>query len=292
MEYITFPWEQMGLGLRRLSLSGSAGNIAAWILFLAAGALPLFTMAFLRYRRKSCRADYLLPLLSVSLFAGLWFFINPSYMDRYLSPMPTGGIAKYSLAAVIYSLFLTWILLRLVFLYEKAGQGRLLAGLRILLGLYGLVLGIGLFVQSSVEFREALRALQESNTGSDSHLVRISTLFLAIQVVIGILPTASQIALLFMMVLFLRRYEKEPFGPEASLAMKRLKAASGRLLTVVLLANAGFNVLQLLCSRFLLTSFHRIPFPLSEILVMLGIRTLSFLYLESRRLKADNDMFI
>ncbi|MCI9219225.1 MAG: hypothetical protein HFH94_05750 [Lachnospiraceae bacterium] len=292
MEYITFPWEQMGLGLRRLSLSGSAGNIAAWILFLAAGALPLFTMAFLRYRRKSCRADYLLPLLSVSLFAGLWFFINPSYMDRYLSPMPTGGIAKYSLAAVIYSLFLTWILLRLVFLYEKAGQGRLLAGLRILLGLYGLVLGIGLFVQSSVEFREALRALQESNTGSDSHLVRISTLFLAIQVVIGILPTASQIALLFMMVLFLRRYEKEPFGPEASLAMKRLKAASGRLLTVVLLANAGFNVLQLLCSRFLLTSFHRIPFPLSEILVMLGIRTLSFLYLESRRLKEDNDMFI
>ncbi len=292
MEYITFPWEQMGLGLRRLSLSGSAGNIAAWILFLAAGALPLFTMAFLRYRRKSCRADYLLPLLSVSLFAGLWFFINPSYMDRYLSPMPTGGIAKYSLAAVIYSLFLTWILLRLVFLYEKAGQGRLLAGLRILLGLYGLVLGIGLFVQSSVEFREALRALQESNTGSDSHLVRISTLFLAIQVVIGILPTASQIALLFMMVLFLRRYEKEPFGPEASLAMKRLKAASGRLLTVVLLANAGFNVLQLLCSRFLLTSFHRIPFPLSEILVMLGIRTLSFLYLESRQLKEDNDMFI
>ena len=292
MEYITFPWEQMGLGLRRLSLSGSAGNIAAWILFLAAGALPLFTMAFLRYRRKSCRADYLLPLLSVSLFAGLWFFINPSYMDRYLSPMPTGGIAKYSLAAVIYSLFLTWILLRLVFLYEKAGQGRLLAGLRILLGLYGLVLGIGLFVQSSVEFREALRALQESNTGSDSHLVRISTLFLAIRIVIGILPTASQIALLFMMVLFLRRYEKEPFGPEASLAMKRLKAASGRLLTVALLANAGFNVLQLLCSRFLLTSFHRIPFPLSEILVMLGIRTLSFLYLESRRLKEDNDMFI
>ena len=63
MEYITFPWEQIGLGLRRLSLSGSAGNIAAWILFLAAGALPLFTMAFLRYRRKSCRADYLLPLL-------------------------------------------------------------------------------------------------------------------------------------------------------------------------------------------------------------------------------------
>lgn len=292
MEYITFPWEQMGLGLRRLSLSGNAGNIAAWILFLVAGALPLLAMAFLRYRRKNCRADYLLPLLSASLFAGLWFFINPSYMDRYLSPMPAGGIAKYSLAAVIYSLFLTWILLRFVLSYEKAGQSRLLAGLRILLGLYGLVLAVSLLVQGSCEFREALAALQENNTGSDSRLLKVSTLFLALQFIVGLLPTASQIALLFMMALFLRSYEKEPFGPEASLAMERLKAASGRLLTVVLLANAGFNVLQLLCSRLLLTSFHRISFPLSEILVMLGIRTLSFLYLESRRLKEDNDMFI
>ena len=35
MDYMTVPWEQLGLLLRRLSLSGSAGNITAWILFFA-----------------------------------------------------------------------------------------------------------------------------------------------------------------------------------------------------------------------------------------------------------------
>lgn len=292
MEYITFPWEQLGQALRRLSLSGNLGNVAAWIFFLVIGALPLFAMAFLLYRRRSCKADFLLPVLSAALFAGLWFFINPSYMDRYLSPMPVGGMSKYSLAAVIYSLFLTWILLRLVLHYEKAAHKMLLAGLRLLLCLYGLVLAAGLLVQGGIEFREALTAMQAHNTATEDSLLKASTLFLALQFLIGLLPAVSQIVLLLMTAFFLRRYEKDAFSPEACLAMEHLKAASGRLLTVVLLANAGFNVLQLLCSRFLLTSFHRISFPLSEILVMLGIRTLSFLYLESRRLKEDNDMFI
>ncbi len=47
MDYMTFPWEQLGLLLRRLSLSGSFGNAAAWILFLATGALPLLAAAVL-----------------------------------------------------------------------------------------------------------------------------------------------------------------------------------------------------------------------------------------------------
>ncbi len=292
MEHITFPWEQLGQALRYLSLSGSMGNVAAWILFLVIGALPLLVMIFLLYKHRVCKADFLLPVLSASLFVGLWFFINPSYMDRYLSPIPVGGMSKYSLAAVIYSLFFTWILLRLVLHYEKAGHKRLLVGLRILLWFYGLVLAAGTLVQGGAEFREALTAMQAHNTAAGDSLLKASTLFLALQFLIGLLPVVSQIVLLFMTALFLRRYEKDAFGPEACLAIEHLKTASGRLLTVVLLANAGFNVLQLLCSRFLLTSFHRIPFPLWEILIMLGIRTLSFLYLESRQLKEDNDMFI
>ena len=58
MHYITFPWEQTGWLLRKLSLSGSAGNAAAWVLFLAAGALPLTAAFFLRKRQiKACAFD-------------------------------------------------------------------------------------------------------------------------------------------------------------------------------------------------------------------------------------------
>ena len=70
MHYITFPWEQTGWLLRKLSLSGSAGNAAAWVLFLAAGALPLTAAFFLRKRRRAVRADLLLIPLSAALYAG------------------------------------------------------------------------------------------------------------------------------------------------------------------------------------------------------------------------------
>nr|WP_296463372.1 hypothetical protein [uncultured Acetatifactor sp.] len=339
MDYMTFPWEQLGLLLRRLSLSGSFGNAAAWILFLATGALPLLAAAVLLRRRRACGADFLLAALSAALFVGLWFFVNPSYIDRYLSPMPAGGIAKFALASVIDSLLLTWFLLRFLLRMEKGhrnqdhsregqhsaekvhsmegahpaekvhpteealsmegahsgeniGHGKPLSGLRILLGLYALVLAIGLIVQGGAEFRAALTALEESNSGSATFLLEISTLFLALQAVMGLLPSAAKIALLLMMSVFLHHYAADPFGPAACHAMERLRIASGRLLAVVLVANVGFNVLQLAFSRFLLSVNHQILFPLSEIIVILGIRTLSTLYLESKRLKEDNDMFI
>ncbi len=41
-----------------------------------------------------------------------------------------------------------------------------------------------------------------------------------------------------------------------------------------------------------MSSSYIITFPLAEIIVVLGIRILSLLYLESKRLKEDNDMFI
>ena len=98
MQYITFPWEQVGRWLRSLSLSGSTGNTAAWIFYLCAGALPLALMLFLRTRQQAEKCDWLLLLLSAALYTGLWFFANPSYMDVYLTPIPTGGLAKYTLA--------------------------------------------------------------------------------------------------------------------------------------------------------------------------------------------------
>ena len=144
---------------------------------------------------------------------------------------------------------------------ENIGHGKPLSGLRILLGLYALVLAIGLIVQGGAEFRAALTALEESNSGSAPFLLEISTLFLALQAVMGLLPSAAKIALLLMMSVFLHHYAAAPFGPAACRAMERLRIASGRLLAVVLVANVGFNVLQLAFSRFLLSVHHLRPAP-------------------------------
>ncbi len=289
---LTFPWKQAGGLLRRLSLSGGAGNGIAWILFLAAGALPLFAAFYLWRRRRAVKADLLLVSSSAAIWAGLWFFINPTYMNRYLSPIPSGGMAKYALAAVMDSLLLTWILLRCILCCGKLEQGGILSGLRVLLGVYiGLSAG-NLLWQAVTQTAREYTALKDGNTGVSHALLSFSVFFLILQTIVGILPEFCNLALLVLVSGFLGSYKKGAYSEASCLWMKRLGTASGHFLTLILSVTVGFNVLQLLCSRFILSSHHRIFFPLSGLLVVLGIRMFSFLYLDGKQMKEDNEMFI
>ena len=292
MQYITFPWEQAGRWLRSLSLSGSPGNTAAWILYLCTGALPLALMLFLRARGRAVKCDWLLLILSAALYTGLWFFTNPTYMDVYLTPIPAGGLAGYPLAAVIDSVLLTWILLRFMTRHGQADLPKLLPGLRCLLYLYLLVLAAQLFLICGPEFITACRELEEHNSGASASALTVSILFLALGSIVELIPYLAELVLLAMGARFLYCFEKAPFGPEAYAWLQRLKVFSGRLLILILLSNVGFSILQLICARFLLSTAHTIVFPLSKIILVSGIRMLSLFYLESKKLKEDNDMII
>lgn len=292
MDYIKFPWEQIGHGLRSLSLSGAPGNLAAWILYLSIGALPLAALLTLHIRQRAVKYDWLLAALSVSMYIGLWFFVNPTYMDLYLTPIPSGGLEGYTLAAVTDSLLLTWILLRVIVNRERADYPGLLRGLRFLLYLYILTAAAETLLAGCPEFIAACRELKEKNSAASGSLLTVSILFLALRFLVQCVPVVSELALLAMAAGFLFHFERESFGPRTLAALQRLRICSGRFLALILLSNAGFSCLQLLCSRWILNASHRLIFPLTEIIIISGIRLLSFLYLEGKRLKEDNDMFV
>lgn len=292
MKYITFPWEQLGRFLRSLSLSGSAGNIAAWILFLIIGALPLTACALLAVRHRLRRPDALLPVLTIVLYAALWFYTNPTYMDLYLSPIPMGGFSKYFLAAAITCTFLTWILLRFLHNVDKPERRRLLSGLQVLLYLYALILTVGSLWQNGTEFVAARQKLEEMNTAADRMQLNVSTIFLTLQALTELFPTIAEALLLLMTAFFIGSFAKDPFGAGTLSRLEKLKKASGQLLILILLTNLGLTLLQLLFSGYILNSSYLLLFPLTEIIVVLGIRLLSLLYLDGKRLKEDNDMFI
>lgn len=292
MQYITFPWEQAGRWLRSLSLSGSAGDTAAWILYLCIGALPLALMLFLRAGGRNAKCDWLLPILSAALYTGLWFFTNPTYMDVYLMPVPSGGLAGYTLTAVIDSVLLTWILLRFMTRHGQTDLPRLLPGLRCLLYLYLLALAAQSFLICGPEFVTACQELKEHNSGASNSALTVSLLFLALGSFVQLIPWLAELVLLAMGARFLYCFEKDPFGSGAYAWLQRLKLWSGRLLILILLSNVGFSILQLICARFLLSAAHTIVFPLSKIILVSGIRMLSLFYLESKKLKEDNDMII
>lgn len=292
MKYITFPWEQLGTALRRLSLSGSAGNAAAWSLFFIIGAIPLAAAAILYIRHRSCKADILLAALSMMLYISIWFYTNPSYMNLYLSPLPMGPFSGYLPGAVLYSLLLTWILLRCIIRYEKTEYRKLMSGLRFLLYFYILILAIEALWQDGAEFMASCLALGENNTAASSLELNISTFFLILQALIGLLPKMAELTLLIMGAGFLHSFERSAFGADTYAKLEKLRITSGRLLMLLLISNVSISLLQLLFARFLLSSSHIITFPLAEIIVVLGIRMLSLLYLKGKQLKEDNDMFI
>lgn len=292
MKYITFPWAQLGTVLRRLSLSGSVGNAAAWCLFFLIGAIPLAAAAILYTRHRSCKADILLAALSLMLYVSIWFYINPSYMNVYLSPLPMGEFSGYLLGTVLYSLLLTWILLRCIIRYEVVEYHKLMSGFRFLLHAYILVMAIEALFHGAAGFITSCQTLGENNSAASGLQLNISTFFLILQAITGLLPKMAELMLLVMGAAFLRSFERAAFSQDTLTRLERLRIASGRLLMLILISNAGVSILQLIFARFLLSSSHIIVFPLTEIIVVLGIRMLSLLYLESKRLKEDNDMFI
>lgn len=67
---IAFPFEQIGAGLRVLSLSGAVGNVVAIILYILLGLIPAGIWGFLHWRRNQN------PWISCFWLSAL-FFLQP-----------------------------------------------------------------------------------------------------------------------------------------------------------------------------------------------------------------------
>ena len=72
-----FPFEQAGYVLRQMSLSGTAGNAAAIVLYLTLGLLPCLAWLLLKKQGRLLAVDHLLPALSVLLLAVFYYMVNP-----------------------------------------------------------------------------------------------------------------------------------------------------------------------------------------------------------------------
>lgn len=306
MKYLSFPWEQLGNMLRGLSLSGGAGNVTAWILYIFFCLSPILLLLWLIVKGKGRKADLLLPLLSVTLFVGLWFLINPSYLEAKIFPTGLGEMGKYAFALTIDSILLTWLLLRFLTEYGKMERKELLSSLQMLLGIYIVLMVVALFVQGVNSFVSEWAALRAGNsvTGEEwmvagfaaeaasGRNLTVSCAFLILQILCSNLPELLELMLCGAVMLLLHSCREDGFSEKSLKCVERIKSLSAHFLAAVLLSNMGINLLQLLLAKWIYSSNYSIVFPLKEVLVLLGILMLSRFYLESRQLKQDNELFI
>ena len=111
---ITFPLEQIGCALRRLSLSGAMGNMIAIILYVLIGLIPCMVWLFLKGKGKNLKEDYLLFPISGFLLLVLYYMINPG-----LIPVNEAGGGKLLLAGTFYSVLVGYVVLRSLHLWQE-----------------------------------------------------------------------------------------------------------------------------------------------------------------------------
>lgn len=203
----SFPFEQIGQGLRALSLSGTFGNIVAILLYTALSISPVLYMAYRKRKGRLIREDFFLPFISLCLFVGIYIYINPGYLRNFVAPFAVSDSYLLAIGSTLWSIIICYVVFRIL---------------------------------HDVEHKESI------------DLLRLMQNLLTIVILLVI----------------------------------------WNIVIVICVLTVAENILQLLCSHFLLTTYYQITIPIYTLLLVFVILLFSKKLSENRTLKLDNDSII
>jgi len=288
---MAFPFEQIGLGLRTLSLSGGLGNMAAVVVYILISLLPAAGLLILRKKRKLHKEDGLLVLLSAALFAVLYLLINPGIIGPLTGGVAGQPVGKAVLGAMVYSVLCGYLVLRILRLFSVGGTDQLFRYMSVMLHLLTVLFGYIIFSTCIGNLLDSMASLKAGNTGNE-HLLGASYFFLVLQFIVNALPYVMDIFVIStaLRLLYEIRTDRYSVGTvDAAGSVSRLCAAA---LTVTVYSNIGFNLLQLLFAKSLMTLNSSVQIPVFSITFVLAALLMTRLVTENKQLKDDNDMFI
>lgn len=121
LEAVAWPFTKIAAGLRTISLSGDAGNVAAIVLYLVICLIPCGFLVRRCIKKRASAADILLAFMSIWLLFLLYMMINPGRMTLLFSIpesiMQTAGSVTLSL--LLYSFLIGYLALRLMHKIES-----------------------------------------------------------------------------------------------------------------------------------------------------------------------------
>ncbi len=313
---MAFPFEQLGLLLRTLSLSGGPGNVVAIILYVTISLVPILALVAFARKRKLRPEDGLLALLSAALFAVLYLMTNPAMIGSFFGgaagtgaagngaagigiagPGAAGigaagiGVGKAVLGAMVYSVLCGYLVLRVLRLCFDGSTEKLQRYMVILLGLLNVLFVYVVFGAHFSGLLHSLAALRAGNTGNE-HLLGLSYAFLALQFVVDALPYVFNIFVVRAALGLLDEMRVDRYSGASVAQSIRLARLCRTALAATVLAGIAFNLLQLIFAGRLLVVNSSVQIPVLSIAFVLAVLLVARFIEENKRLKDDNDMFI
>ena len=283
-----FPFEQIALGLRALSLSGKSGNTIAILIYAAVSLSPAAVLLILRKRRKLLPEDVLLGLLSIMLFVVLYLMINPGIISILSGGLP---IAKMMLGGAVYSIIFGYFILRTLRLFFHSDAKRLEKYMSVMLGLLG---ALFIYLVCGILFSGLLTSfttLRASNIDNGQNLIT-SYVFLSLQFAVNALPYVLDIWIISSAMQLFDELRADRYSEKTVTAATRMSRYCTVALAAMVLTNIGFNLLQLLFAKMLVTLNVSVSIPVFSIAFVLVALLLTRFIAENKQLKDENDAFI
>lgn len=280
---LTFPFAQLALLLRAVSRTGLAGRGLAGMLWLLPSAL-LAARALRLMKDRPRRAEVAaLWLLALVIPAALYLMTNPLALTAHI-PMADGRALPLLSAlpvAAIWSCVILYLVVRLTRSIGTSGAPRLMAFLFYLVALLGAAIAAGIGVR-------LLGAVKSFTGGQDRQ---------ATDIIMAALRAAASVlsdGLLLMVVLRALQALAAMFSRSeaAASAVDNLAAAGLMALKVMAMATVAVNLSQLLLLRWLSDVSLAAEIPLTGLVLSLAALLFARIYTESRRLEAENELFV
>jgi len=288
---MAFPFEQIGWGLRILSLSGGPGNAAAIVIYAAVSLLPAGALYVKRKKSRLHIEDGLLVLLSAVLFVVLYHMINPGLISSLTNRAAGASVGKALLGGMVYSVLCGYLILSVLRSFYVGSTDKLFRYMSILLHLLNVLFVFIIFSTCIGNFLDSTASLQAGNMGNE-HLLGASRFFLVLQFLTDALPYVMDIFIVFAALRLLREMLADRYSANVVTAARYISRLCAVSLTATVLSNIGLNLLQLLFARSLMDLNILVQIPIFSILFVLAALLLTRFAAQNKQLKDDNDMFI
>lgn len=281
---LAWPFVKAGEILRNLSLSGGAGNLCAIGLYVLLCMAPLLLIR----KGDGRRVNGLLVLGSAVMFWVMWLMVNPGQMPAHMR----NDVGKAIYAGTIYSVMITWGVLKLMSKADLTVKDRIYEALRLFLLIcagqfvfVGLGLGLG-------AFREQLAAVETGNTALNDWQLMPSFIFITLDFCYGLLENLAVAWVLVLGTRLLSALEADPYSDLCHKLSVEIFRWCKKMIPLVAGVNLTMNLAQVLLAPFLVNLNLELRLPTLSLAIAFGMMALTRLLEEGKAIKDDNDLFV